>query len=93
MSTIEIERKHQLGKEEAQKAATGIAEELGRKFEVRHEWSGDRLKFHRQGVKGYLDVNEDRIRVKVELGLMLRPFKGKFEEEISRQLDKIIATG
>jgi putative polyhydroxyalkanoate system protein len=48
------------------------------------------MKFKRSGVKGQLDLSSDDIHVHLELGLMLRPFKSRIEQEIHSQLDTII---
>ncbi|MGM0570818.1 MAG: polyhydroxyalkanoic acid system family protein [Pseudomonadota bacterium] len=48
------------------------------------------MRFRRSGVKGHLDISPSELHVHLELGMMLRPFKGRIEEEIHNQLDTII---
>ena len=51
---------------------------------------GDHLKFKRSGVKGHLNITPTDLHIHLELGLMLRPFKSRIEQEIHSQLDQII---
>ncbi|MBB5319857.1 polyhydroxyalkanoic acid system family protein [Marinobacter oulmenensis] len=89
MSVIDIQRSHDLGKEKARTAADALADNLARKLDVQSEWQGDRLMFRRSGVNGHLDVSDTELHVHLELGMMLRPFKQRIEEEIHTRLDRV----
>lgn len=90
MSVIDIHRAHSLDKEHARQAAETLAKDLSKQFDVNYQWEGDLLKFKRSGVKGQLDISENDLHIRLELGLMLRPFKSRIEQEIYSQLDQII---
>lgn len=90
MSVIDIHRAHSLDKEHAREAAETLAKDLSKQFDVNYQWAGDLLKFKRSGVKGQLDISENDLHIRLELGLMLRPFKSRIEQEIHSQLDQII---
>ena len=90
MSVIDIHRAHSLDKEHAREAAETLAKYLSKQFDVNYQWEGDLLKFKRSGVKGQLDISENDLHIRLELGLMLRPFKSRIEQEIHSQLDQII---
>jgi putative polyhydroxyalkanoate system protein len=90
MSVIDIHRAHSLDKEHAREAAETLAKDLSKQFDVNYQWGGDLLKFKRSGVKGQLDISENDLHIRLELGLMLRPFKSRIEQEIHSQLDQII---
>ena len=90
MSVIDIHRAHSLDKEHAREAAETLAKDLSKQFDVNYQWEGDLLKFKRSGVKGQLDISENDLHIRLELGLMLRPFKSRIEQEIHSQLDQII---
>ena len=90
MSVIDIHRAHSLDKEHAREAAETLAKDLSKQFDVNYQWEGDLLKFKRSGVKGQLDISENDLHIRLELGLMLRPFKSRIEQEIYSQLDQII---
>lgn len=91
MSVIDIHRSHSLDKQHARSAAETLAENLSRKFDMQYHWDGDQLKFERSGVKGRVDIAETDLHIRIELGMMLRPFKPKIEEEIQSRLDRLIA--
>jgi putative polyhydroxyalkanoate system protein len=90
MSTIDVRRSHSLDKEHARQAAETLAEDLSKQFDVNYQWEGDHLKFKRSGVKGQLEITDSNIHVHLELGMMLRPFKSRIEQEIHSQLDQIL---
>jgi len=90
MSSIDVRRSHSLDTEHARDAAENLARDLSREFDLKYEWQGDHLDFKRSGVKGNLKIHEREIHVHLELGMMLRPFKGRIEQEINSQLDQLI---
>jgi len=90
MSVIEVRRPHALDKEHAREAAETLAKDLSDQFDVNYEWDGDVLRFKRSGVKGQLNISHADLHIHLELGMMLRPFKSRIEQEIHNQLDQII---
>ncbi|MBK8971973.1 MAG: polyhydroxyalkanoic acid system family protein [Hahellaceae bacterium] len=89
MSVIEVSRPHNLDKSHAVKAADDLAKSLSDQFSVHYSWEGEQLHFKRSGVKGQLEVNPNTIHVRIELGLLLRPFKDRIEQEIHKHLDHL----
>lgn len=89
MSKIDIKRSHNLDHEHARRAAEALAQDLSSQFDVHYEWDGDVMRFRRSGVKGQLDVTPDTLHIRLELGLLLRPFKSRIEGEVNRQLDDL----
>lgn len=89
MSVIEITRDHSLDREHARQAATDLADSLSRDFNVNYTWDGDTLHFKRSGVRGNLELNDQQIHLRVELGLLVRPFKDRIEGEIHKHLDHL----
>ncbi|MBK1873921.1 polyhydroxyalkanoic acid system family protein [Marinobacter sp. 1-3A] len=90
MSVIDVHRAHTLDKEHAREAAEALAKDLSNKFELNYQWEGDQLKFKRSGVKGHLNITSNDLNVRLELGMLLRPFKSRIEQEIHSQLDQIL---
>ena len=90
MSVIDVHRPHSLDKEHAREAAESLAKDLSRQFDVNYQWEGDQLRFKRSGVKGHLNLSHDDLHIHLELGMMLRPFKSRIEQEIHSQLDQIL---
>ncbi|MBW7471232.1 polyhydroxyalkanoic acid system family protein [Marinobacter sp. M216] len=90
MSVIDVHRPHSLDKEHAREAAEILAKDLSQQFDVNYQWEGDVLRFKRSGVKGQLNLSHADLHIHLELGMMLRPFKSRIEQEIHSQLDQII---
>ncbi|OEY65658.1 polyhydroxyalkanoic acid system family protein [Marinobacter sp. X15-166B] len=90
MSVIEVHRAHRLDHAHAREAAESIARDLSRQFDVDYRWEGDVMRFKRTGVKGQLNITADDIHVHLELGMLLRPFKARIEQEIHHQLDQVV---
>ncbi|MBZ2169107.1 MULTISPECIES: polyhydroxyalkanoic acid system family protein [Marinobacter] len=90
MSVIDVHRPHALDREHAREVAETLAQDLSQQFDVNYRWDGDVMEFKRSGVKGHLNISPSDLHVHLELGMLLRPFKHKIEQEINSQLDQII---
>lgn len=90
MSIIEIQRHHTLDHDHAIAASDELAKSLSDRFDVNYTWQGDTLTFSRSGAKGKLTVQPHLIHIRMELGFLLRPFKGRIEKEIHDHLDGLI---
>lgn len=93
MSVIDITRHHTLNHSDAIATADDLAKSLSDRFDVSYSWDGDTLTFKRSGAKGKLKVEPTTIHVKMELGFLLRPFKGRIEQEIHNHLDGLLEEG
>ena len=91
MSEINYVRKHNVSLAVAKKIAQKTADDLAEEYDLESEWNGDTLHFHRSGVEGRMHVTAKEIDLNVKLGLLLRPFKAKFESHIERHLDELLA--
>jgi putative polyhydroxyalkanoate system protein len=94
MATIEMERRHSLGKEAARKKAEELADKMKEKLGIEWSWVGDNIRFEARsgaakGAKGIVAVSDVVIRVEVDLPFMLRPLKGMVESKIKEKLDAI----
>lgn len=90
MSLIHLRKKHALGRAEARKTAEKLADSLASEYNAKCQWHNNDLKLTAKGVQGLLHVGHDTVDIKVDLGMMLRPFKGKIENHIKAQLDDIL---
>lgn len=88
MTKITIERPHTLGREVAREKAEQLAERLAREYNVHYRWAGDTLEFKRSGADGRIEVAEDRVKVQLNLGLLLSAMSGSIKREIEEVLDK-----
>jgi putative polyhydroxyalkanoate system protein len=90
MATISITRKHSLPHKKARGVAEKIAKDLNKRFDLEYEWDGEHIDFARPGVTGRIHVGKDRIKLDVQLGLLLGMLKPTIEREIEAQLDKLL---
>jgi putative polyhydroxyalkanoate system protein len=91
MPDIDIHRVHGLGMREARAAAERMADELGRKFDLKGAWKGDVLHFERPGVTGSLAITDKDLRLTATLGLFLKAMRGSIESAVVAELDKLFA--
>ncbi|NWN89977.1 poly(3-hydroxybutyrate) depolymerase [Marinobacter adhaerens] len=90
MSVIDIHRAHSFDKQHARDAADAFARDLATQFDLSYQWEGDHLTFRRSGAKGHLNITPNELHVHLELGMLLRPFKSRIEQEVHAQLDQIL---
>ena len=91
MATISISRNHTLPLETLRERVAPMQEKLRTKYKTESSWDNDStLSVKGPGVKGKLVFTSEHVSVELELGLMLRPMKGKIEETITRELDRIV---
>lgn len=88
MASIRISRTHGTTVKKAREAVESIAAELAQEFDVRHEWDGATLHFHRPGVEGTMVVGRKTLDIEAELGLLVGMLKPKIEREIHRFCDE-----
>ena len=89
MADIELHRIHNLGLKAARTAAEKMADQLGRKFDLKGEWHGNVLKFERPGVSGSLAITDKDMNLSVALGFLLKAMKGSIETAVRQELDKL----
>jgi putative polyhydroxyalkanoate system protein len=91
MADIEITRVHNLGLKAARTQAERMADQLGRKFDLKGNWEGNVLRFERPGVTGSLAITEKDLRLAVSLGFLLKAMKGSIEKAVTSELDSLFA--
>jgi putative polyhydroxyalkanoate system protein len=90
MTTIHIKRAHELSRDEAKRRVERIAEDLKDKFNVQYHWKNDSLQFKRSGASGAIDLGDGFVEVKIRLGMMLAPMKGKIEASIKKNIGSFL---
>jgi putative polyhydroxyalkanoate system protein len=90
MADIDIKRAHGMTTEQARQVAEKLVAVLKSKFEIAHHWEGDTLKFERSGVHGQLAITPSDMHLTAKLGLMLKPLKGRIEQEAVSALDRLL---
>lgn len=90
MASIAIQRHHHLGRKRIRKLAKELAQTLEKDLDATCEWHGDELRFQRTGASGCVKVADDRVKVEVQLGLLLRPMKDRIAAQINEKLDSLL---
>jgi putative polyhydroxyalkanoate system protein len=90
MADIIIEREHNLGLDRALSQVEALADLIATDLDAECDWCGNRLDFTRAGARGSVEVTETLLVVEVHLGFLLKPFKGRIEENISDKLDSLV---
>ncbi len=86
MSTITIQRNHDLGQSQCEQALedlTAYLEELGATVCQR----ASTLTFQGRGFDGEVEISPGIAKGRIKLGLLARPFRKQLESEITRHLD------
>ncbi|KPA92406.1 MULTISPECIES: polyhydroxyalkanoic acid system family protein [Pseudomonas] len=91
MARISVERAHHLGLAGAREKAEALVQKLADQYGLAPRWSGDTVSLKRSGVSGEVTIAEDRIRVDVELGMLMSAMSGTIKSEIEKALDKALA--
>jgi putative polyhydroxyalkanoate system protein len=84
---IVVRRHHDLGLAKAKRLAGKLARKLCSELGGTYTWKGNELHFQRTGASGTVTVTKDSVQIRVELGLLLRPLRGRIDREIRAGLD------
>jgi len=86
---IDIERKH--GKESIEDVKVDVqslADKLSARFNLKCRWSGNNLEFKRRGANGRIEVDTKRVRLVMNLSILLAPIKGEIEKRTNMYMDE-----
>ena len=89
MSRIHLKRRHKLGRDKARVLVDRLREDLSREHEFEGEWVDQVLHVSRTGAKGDIEVSDDAVEIKVELSMLLRPWRDKICHGIEAHLDEL----
>lgn len=93
MYLISIQRSHHIDLDRARKLSENMARDLQKRYGLRWHWEGNQLKFFKPSARGYLRVEEHRVKLELRLGLTLMALAPVMEHTIRQQLDEVIAAG
>lgn len=91
MTSIHIQRNHQMGHQGIRDLSERVANELAHRYQIRWRWQGNELRFKRAGASGLLLPETELITLQMKLGLVLMPMAKVIEIEIESQLDALLA--
>lgn len=90
MPKINLSRNHNLPADVIKQRLDQLGSKLTEKYQAKTSWEGDRtLNVKGTGVTGKLVIGEKKVDVDIDLSFMLSPMKGKIEETLGRELDKL----
>jgi putative polyhydroxyalkanoate system protein len=89
MPKLSIEREHGKDSIEAVKAdVQDLADRLSARYDLKCRWKGNNLEFRRTGAEGRIEVDDRRVRLVMNLSLLLAPIKGEVEKRTIRYMDE-----
>lgn len=95
MPDLNIRRDHDLGLHEARNIAREWVRSAQDTLDMACTYQAgetmDRIAFTRSGVSGELRVSADRFELDAKLGFLLGAFKDRIEQEVSKNLDELLA--
>lgn len=90
MPKINLSRNHSLPPQKIKERLVALGSKLEEKYSAKTEWTDDNtLKVKGTGVNGNLKIGADKVEVAIDLSIMLSPMKGKIEESLNHELDKL----
>jgi hypothetical protein len=78
------------GYEQAKKLIPEVISKFGVKAEVNNDDANTTLTAKGSGFSAKIEFNETEAIVNVDLGFMLKPFKGKILDTIEKQIKKVV---
>ncbi|WAS93221.1 polyhydroxyalkanoic acid system family protein [Nannocystis punicea] len=92
MPKINLSRNHSLEPAVIKERISTLGAKLQEKYQAKTSWADDRtLNVKGTGVEGKLVISDNKVDVNLDLGFMLTPLKGKIEETLGKELEKLTA--
>ncbi|MCY1056285.1 MULTISPECIES: polyhydroxyalkanoic acid system family protein [Nannocystis] len=92
MPKINLSRNHSLEPAVIKDRISKLGDKLQEKYQAKTSWADDRtLNVKGTGVEGKLVISANKVDVNLDLGFMLTPLKGKIEETLGKELEKLTA--
>ena len=92
MSTISISQRHAKSDDDVRQMLAAVAEKLKHEYDVHVQWlNDDELQLKRSGIEGRLVMLAGEVKVDIRLGMLMRPFKAKIRDELSRAMAEKLA--
>ena len=90
MSSIHIKHHHGLKREETRDRVERVAEYLGGKYKIKYAWKGDQLSSKHKGAHVHVNLTDGCVELKIQLGMLFAPLKGRIERAIRKNLHSVI---
>ena len=90
MPKISISRNHSLSPAVLKQRIVDLGEKLQAKYQAKTSWEGEKtMNVKGPGVEGKLSISDTKVDVNLDLGFLLSPMKGKIEEALTKELDRV----
>ena len=63
---------------------------MARDYRAEYDWQGDSIAFSHAGLSGVIRLDPGQVDVRIELGLLQRPFRRQIERGVSAALEKVL---
>jgi putative polyhydroxyalkanoate system protein len=90
MSSIHIKHHHRLTRNETRDRVERVAKYLRGKYKVDYAWKGDQLSSKHKGAHLHVKLTDGCVELKIQLGMLYAPFKGRIERAIRKNLHSVI---
>jgi len=92
MPKISISRNHSLSPAVLKQRLVDLGEKLQTKYQAKTSWEGEKtMNVKGPGVEGKLSISDTKVDVNLDIGFLLSPMKGKIEEALTKELDRVTA--
>ncbi len=92
VSKISLSQRHSKSDADVREMLDALAVKLSDRFEMKAHWRSDReLELKRSGIQGVLQLLEGEVKVDIQLGMMMKPFKSRIRDELSKAMAEKLA--
>jgi putative polyhydroxyalkanoate system protein len=91
MPKFELEVPHNLPLPEVKTRLERATDKLESEYQAKCTWEGDKLQVARKGLNAIVNLEPTRLRIDVELGMLLTPLAGTIKNGISKRLTDLLA--
>ena len=92
MPKISISRNCSLPPTVIKQRLVDLGVKLQEKYQAKTSWDGDKtMNVKGPGVDGKLTLGEGKVDVNLDIGFLLSPMKGKIEEALTKELERVTA--
>jgi putative polyhydroxyalkanoate system protein len=88
MAEINIQKRHQIGKQAAAQKIENFAQRFAPKYNLRAKWENGMLSFTGAMASGTINVTATDVRVAVNLSSLALLAKGTIQQEIQNELNQ-----
>lgn len=90
MPKISISRNHSLSPALIKQRIVDLGEKLQAKYQAKTSWDGEKtMNVKGPGVEGKLAIADTKVDVNLDIGFLLSPMKGKIEEALTKELERV----